>query len=139
MADKYSELIRRLERMESILVKILSIVTAKDELDELFGEDPYDERDYDPRPDQIEGGDPGESTHRPRRNVEVMSHDGVIFYEDWNELDPRIQQAITLSVKEGAPYQLYQDPSGNIRIMADNAVANKIHRMHTPMTPGGDV
>lgn len=118
MADKFTKLMDMLQRIEMKLDRILEA-----EEDDIFGDDPYDEEDYVPL---------------DRRSIVAKSNEGVEFRVNWDDLDPRMQQAIEISDRLREPYQVYEDPSGKLRIMVSNAVATDIHRRTTPQPKRGD-
>lgn len=109
----------------------------------LFGDDPFNDQDYD---DPIESevyaptrirSEPG-TLPRPsvtRHHVQVHNLDGGIEMVAWNEIDPRIIEAIRLSAENHLPWQLYRDPSGMIRVSVDASIAHKLRKASTYQQP----
>lgn len=138
MTDKFSRLMDKLSRIEAKLDYLLE----KQEEEEWLGSEPRDRL-------EAEGEDLAGDYHqvyadgvapdvplkdrKPRSVVRVRSMDPEApdLQVDWNDLDARIQEAITISEKQRVPWELYEDPSGNIRIMTSNEVAAEIHKRHT--------
>lgn len=78
---------------------------------------------------------PDETLTRPRnmnrREVEVSGFDGTPKMVKWVDIDPRIVKAIELSTELNHDYQLYEDPSGMVRISVDAEVEHILRKANT--------
>lgn len=126
MADKFQQMMAKLDRIEQKLDELLDR-----EEDDLFGEDSFHESDY-------EDNDLDHLQPAPRTRVPIKTRDGKESSTNWNDLDPRMQQAVQISWNLQEPYQIYEDDAGKLRIMVSNAVATEIHRRTTPQPKRGD-
>ncbi len=64
----------------------------------------------------------------PRTRVPYKTNEGGEAFVDWNSLDPDMQMVVEIARTRDGEWQLYEDPSGGMRIMVDPAVEQEFRR-----------
>lgn len=122
MTSKYDQIMRKLSNIEGKLeVMGKYILPQADEFEEEL-----DEQSEDFTEDEIAAYVTQQrEDETPRTRFRVRGVDGE-YEVNWNDLDPRVQQAIEESNELGSDYQLYEDNGGRIRITIDSKTASSL-------------
>lgn len=130
-ASQFEQVMNRLENIEQRLEQLIHDLGPRIDQDEfvrgvtedLFSEpeQPYSQEQVEAYIDESEG-------FGPRTRVSYKTNQGGEAFIDWNSLDPDMQTVVEIARTREGEWQLYEDPSGSMRIMVDPEVEQEFRR-----------
>ena len=118
MPTQFDLLTARLARIEDLITKLIHDLGPRiDQQSFEAGVKELGDLDLD---QPVEG-----PVNEPRMKVPYKTLGGLEDFVDWNDLEEDMQAVIKLAREYDDPYQLYESPSGQIRIMVSAEVESR--------------
>ncbi len=124
MASQFDQLTGRLDNLEKLVMQVIHMLGPRLDQDSLrAGIESEDLEFLDPEAGIWTVEEKQAETEQPRTRVPYKTNDGKEELVAWDSLDKDMQMVIEMARRGTDPWQLYESPSGQIRIAVSGEVA----------------
>ncbi len=121
MASQFEELTDRLDKVEKLLMQVIHMLGPRLDQDSLRAGIESEDLDFLEPEEGI--WETEEQPDLPRTRVPYKTNEGGEAFVNWDSLDPEMKMVIEVARTMPDPWQLYESPSGQMRIAVSGEVA----------------